>query len=78
MAAFFGMQAGPSTRGGGVPVAAQGGFVGPPSTLTGGTVGTIIINAPLVTGDQVIGALRDSVENEGLTLPPRWSGSLGR
>jgi hypothetical protein len=78
LAAFFGMPAGPSTRGGGVPVAAQGGFVGPPSTLTGGTVGTIIINAPLVTGDQVIGALRDSVENEGLTLPPRWSGSLGR
>ena len=41
-------------------------------------VGTIIINAPLVTGDAVIGALHDAVENEGLTLPPRWSGSLGR
>ena len=68
---FFGMAAGPSTRGVGLPGAID------PATR-GGMVGTIIINAPLVTGDAVIGALHDAVENEGLTLPPRWSGSLGR
>jgi hypothetical protein len=77
LAAFFGMPAGPGSRGQGLSTGSSGGFGGPTSR-GGGTVGTIIINAPLVTGDQVIGALHDAVENEGLTLPPRWSGSLGR
>jgi len=65
------------TVGGGFLGGSSGGFGGPMSR-GGGTVGTIVINAPLVTGDAVITALHDAVENEGLTLPPRWSGSLGR
>ena len=68
---FFGMAAGPSTRGEGLPGAID------PATR-GGMVGTIVINTTAVTGEQVVTALHDAVENQGLTLPPRWSGSLGR